>query len=44
LKTSDFLSFALISNNKLQSKATFNLQSLGENKTGYHAKNIFFHR
>jgi len=29
----------------LQSKAQFNLQSLGENKTGYRAENTdFFHR
>jgi len=42
LKTSDFLSFALIiSSDESQGKAYFNLQSLGENKTGYRAENIF---
>jgi len=47
LKTSDFLSFALIiGSDESQSKAQFNLQSLGENKTGgYRAKSIdCFHR
>jgi len=39
LKTSDFLAFALIiSNDKSQSKAQFNMQSLGGNKTGYLAE------
>jgi len=43
MKTSDFLSFALIiSNDEWQSKAQFNTQSLGENKTGYSAENINF--
>jgi len=32
----------MISSDKLQSKAQFNLQSLGENETGYRAENIFF--
>jgi len=46
LKTSNFLSFALtISSDESQSKAQFNMQNLGENKTGYRAENIhFFHR
>jgi len=45
MKTSDFLSFALImSSDKSQSKAHFDLQSLGENKTDYRAKNNIFHR
>jgi len=36
----------IISSDELQSKAQFNLQSLGESKTSYHAENIhsFFHR
>jgi len=43
LKTSDFLSFTLIrSSDESQSKAQFNQQNLGENKTGYHAENIKF--
>jgi len=43
LKTSDFFSFAFItSSDELQSKAQFNLQSLGENKTGYRTENIKF--
>jgi len=33
LKTSDFLSFALISSDESQSKAQFNTLSLGKNKT-----------
>ena len=41
MKTCHFLSFALIiSSDESQSKAHFNLQSLGENKTGYRAKSI----
>jgi len=32
----------MISNNASQSKAQFNLQSFGENKTGYRAQNIKF--
>jgi len=41
LKTSDFLSFApIISSDESQSKAQFNLQSLGENETG--AENVHF--
>jgi len=41
LKTFDFLSFALIiSSDESQSKAQFNLQSLGENRTGYSAESI----
>jgi len=36
-------SFALIiSSNEWQSKAKYNLQSLGENKSGYRAENIKF--
>jgi len=43
LKTSDFLSFALvISSDELQGKAQFNTLSVGENKTGYRAENIDF--
>ena len=43
MKTFDFLSFALIiSSDESQSKAHFDLQSLGEIKTGYRAKNIQF--
>jgi len=43
LTTSDFLLFALIiSSDRSQSKAQFNLQSLGEHKTGYRAVNIKF--
>jgi len=44
LKTSDFLSFALIvSSAESQSKAQFNTLSLGENKTDvYSADNIDF--
>ena len=43
LQTSEFLSFAhVINSNESQSKAQFNLQSLGENKTGYRADNIKF--
>jgi len=43
MKTSDFLSFALIiSSDESQSKAHFDLQSLGENKTDYSAKNRIF--
>jgi len=33
LKPSEFLSFALLSCDESQSKAKFNLQSLGENRT-----------
>jgi len=41
MKTSDFLSFALIiSSDESQSKVHFDLQSLGENETGYRGKNI----
>jgi len=41
MKPCDFLSFALImSSDELQSKAHFDLQTLGENKTGYRAKSI----
>jgi len=36
------LSFALISSDESQSKAKFNLQSLGEKKTSYRAENRFF--
>ena len=40
VKTSDFLPFALIiSSDESQSRAQFNLPSLGENKTGYRAEN-----
>jgi len=40
-KTSEFLPLTLkISSYKSQSKAQFNLQSLGDNKTGYRAENI----
>jgi len=39
MKSCDFVSFTLIiSSDESQSKAYFDLQSLGENKTGYHAK------
>jgi len=46
LKTSDFLSFALIiSSDESQSKAQFNTLRLGENNSGYRAENVdFFHR
>jgi len=40
MKTSGFLSLA--SSDESQSEAHFDLQRLGENKTGYHAKNIEF--
>jgi len=33
-----------MSSDKSQSKAHFDLQSLGENKTDYRAKNNIFHR
>jgi len=40
LKAYDFLSFVLIiSSDESQSKAQFNLQNLGGNKTGYRAEN-----
>jgi len=40
-KTSDILSFTvIISSDEWQSKAQFNLRSLGENKIGYRAENI----
>jgi len=40
--TSDFLSFALIiSSDESQIKAHFDRQSLGENKTGDRAKNMY---
>ena len=43
MKKSDFLSFALvISSDESQSKVHFDLQILGENKTGCSAKNIQF--
>jgi len=43
LNTSDISSFALIiSSDEWLSKTQFNLQSLGENKTGYRAENIKF--
>ena len=43
LKLFEFLSFALIiSSDEWQSKAQFNLQSLGGNKIGYRAENIKF--
>ena len=45
LKTSYLLAFALIFISvwhESQSKANFNLQSLRENKTDYHAENIIF--
>ena len=42
-KTSEFVSFALtISSDEPQSKAHFNLQNVGENKTGYRAENKKF--
>jgi len=45
-ETPDFLSFALIiSSDESQGKAQFNMQRLGENKTGHRAENVdFFHR
>jgi len=45
MKTSDFLSFALIiSSDELHDKTQFKLQSVGKNKTGYRAENIaLFH-
>jgi len=43
LKTSDILSFTVIMrSDESQSKAQFIRQSLGENETGYRAKNIAY--